>query len=286
MKVKGRTLPFEKGEATSSILVTSCWHIGQPAVSHAGIRKFVETVKEKRAPWLHLGDLIEAILGKDPRFDASEHKSTFVEQCEEATKYLSEISDLSWGLHVGNHEHKIDQKLGESTRAYLADASGVDYLTGAAFTYVNCPDGFFRLYSTHGSGSANYKAGEPQRIKTNKMVKLRNIFGKIHADMIVMGHMHQDIVSPPVYERKTTAVGKKVKQVPVLTRDGWIAVAPSMFETAPINGELTNYAELKQYPPTTLGWIEILVERDGNIPEVRSVYENGEVKEAFGPMVL
>ena len=93
-----------------------------------------------------------------------------------------------------------------------------------------------------------------------------------------MGHMHQSIVAPAVDEYKLTSVNGTIKRRPVTTRQGWYYAAPSMFTTYPPDASYPSYAEMKIYPATDLGWIEIVVNDKGEIQAIEEYYDNGDLR--------
>jgi len=258
------------------LLATGDWHIGNSACHEEGIRNFLK--RAARHTWIHHGDMYEGILAGDKRHDANEHKKTLME-CQQFVEKLfkKSVVDTCVGVIVGNHDMSASRVVGDIISDLCAN-TGVQYLSGTCFIDYGCPDGTMRQFAAHGSGSTGGKAGEPERKKTNKQVKLRDILKPFHADVCGMGHIHQGIVTPPVDEERLTVVDGKVKRGPINVRHGWYYSTPSMFKTYPEGNDYPNYAEMKLYSATDLGWIELIVERDGTIKAIEEYYESGELK--------
>jgi hypothetical protein len=275
MKLVTTKLEFGKKKQVK-LLATSCWHIGNPAVSQKCIGKFIE--KAKKHQWIHHGDIIEGITPDDRRFEAESHSATIMKCMESASEYIKRASKTCVGLVLGNHEHTPSTKIGDISET-MARWGEVPYLSAVAFLNWKCPKGKFTHFVCHGNGSANYRTGEPERRRINKKIKLRSILDSFEADLKGMGHMHQSISVSPCEEKKLCVVDGKLDRHPVQVRSGWAYAAPSMFKTYNEKVQQTNYGELKIFPANDIGWIEVIVNDNGTIDRILEVNESGDVVE-------
>ena len=275
MKLVKQKLEFGKKKQTK-LLATSCWHLGSSAVSQKCIGKFIERAKKHQ--WIHHGDMIEGITPNDRRFEAGSHTDTITECCTMASEYILRARETCVGLVLGNHEHTPSTEFGDLSQM-IAAWGKVPYLSAVAFIDWKCPKGSFSHFVCHGNGSANYRTGEPERRKINKKIKLRSILDTFEADLKGMGHGHQSISVGPCEEKKLCVVDGKLDRHPIVTRDSWAYMAPSMFKTYNEKVEQTNYAELKIFPANDIGWIEVVVNDNGTIDRILECNENGEVVE-------
>ena len=273
---------FNIGEDIATILAGSCWHIGNDAVHIKGINNFL--AKAKKHSWILHGDVIEGVTPFDKRYEKDAHEASLVSTIQKAADLIKEAQSNCIGLLKGNHEDAPSKTFGDVAED-IAMRAGVPYLTATCFIKFVCPAGQFTGFFAHGNGSANYRTGEPERKKSNKQIKLRDILKDFHADICGMGHLHKSISTAPCSElRLSVGEDNTVKRRPIVTRPGWFYAAPSMFKT--YNGHKSNYGEMKIFPAVDLGWIEFDVNRQGEILEIREVNEEGVTLETTRPTVI
>ena len=288
MRVVDRTLKFSG--PTASVLYTACWHIGNNALCEEGIDTFLK--KAQKSPWVHLGDICEAIMPSDPRFSIQEHDNPVLAQQEFAAKKMKTAKKNLWVLIPGNHDIKLSSKIG-GVVPHILELMGYNevqkkeqFLTYSCFMRIHCPKGICETFLSHGGSTASYSSGEAERISINKKVRLRNILRRFSADVRGIAHMHNTIISPPVYMLKLLPVGKQVKRRPVAEKPGWCFACPSMFKTYDDTATHGNYAEAKLYNPTDIGWIEVVLNRDGTVKCIRQILEDGRIKQELEPTVV
>ena len=270
------------------ILLGADWHTGTKACSYDGIERFLEVAQTM--PWVLLGDAMETISPNDKRFNMGQHETPLLNQMDNCSDLIAKANKTCIGLIVGNHEWKESGKVGNITKK-LASQANVPYLDACCYGRVACAKGNSTFHFAHGTGSANYKAGEPDRKEINKQVKIRQENHRFHADLIATGHKHTCIVSTPILERKLCLVGKTVRRRPVTTRPGWHCVVPAMFKTYPETNpgnkkHVPSYAEMGHYDPNDMGWLAVVYDRDATISAIEQYDHEGNQIKVFQPKVI
>jgi len=263
----------------------SCTHIGNPAMHEEGVAKFGEITRVK--PWMHFGDLIESILPIDSRrYSQEEHgNDPLFATMDRVNEIFGDSAPMCIGLLTGNHENGLSRIVGNVTKK-LARGLGVPFLTMSCFCDFIFTKGKCRGFFTHGGTTFNYVAGEPERIRINRQIKLRNYLRRFEADIKGIGHAHRKVIAPQVMEEKLTIIDGKIKRRPIHVKESWCFAAPAMFKTYDTKHDHGNYGEMKNYDPTDIGWIGVLFEKDGKIACIRQYLETGKIKEEVEPMVI
>ena len=279
-----KKLEFKKNQKHVELLFGACWHIGQPSVDYDGIRTFIK--KAKKNPWYHLGDLIEAIIPSDTRrFNISEHKSSILEQMEYAEDLMKPAASTCLGVCTGNHENTISKQFGNVTKD-LATSIGIPFLGMCAFNRLVCPDGNCDVYVAHGSKTFGGVAGDIERIKLNRQIKLRNANKKMIADIISVAHAHTSVITAPSYKMRLGYTPEKVKLIPVAVEKAWYSSCPAMFKTYVEGNEEGSYGELAQFEASDIGFHSAIIERDGSVPKMRQYGSDGKVIEEYTPNII
>jgi hypothetical protein len=268
---------------TAKLLATSCWHYGNRSVSDEGIHRFLQVAKKH--PWLHHGDIIEGIMRSDRRFSIEEHKDTVVTAMGYAIDSLGRAKKTCVGLLKGNHDETPSKEIGDVSE-YIANSAGVPYRGGICWLDIRGQKGQSRGVFAHGSGGSNPYAGEPERRQLNREIWLRNRLQSFDVDIAGIGHVHRFITCPPCAEEKLSINAGDLKRLPVVTRPVWYYAAPSMFKTYSLHADTTNYAEMKLYGATDIGWIEMVFDRDGKCACIREVYGSGKIKQERYPRIV
>ncbi len=290
MRIVERNLEFGKSK-TANVNFTACWHIGHQAMHEEGLDLMLKGFKKKKEPWVQMGDVIEAIMPYDPRFAVDEHKVTLNNEIECATDKVSMAAETCWGILVGNHEAKASRQVGDITETIcngVKRGTGVqiEHLSNTCFMDIVCPDGSSKGFFAHGAMTANYRSGDAGKIEENRKTKLRNYLRKFEADLKGIAHGHREIIAEPMDEEKLGVRGDKSKRRPVAVIEPWCFAAPSMFKVYDEGASMGNYAEMQLYDPTDLGWIQVVYERDGYIPCIRLMLEDGSVKKEIVPRIV
>jgi hypothetical protein len=240
-----------------------------------------------RPTYLNLkGDLIEAILPSDKRYNPKMHDMylpTPQDSADALITVLKPVAEFILAIGDGNHELKLQNTM--NFGKYMAKELGVPH---GAYTYVtqfrdSKGKALFKTFSTHGYGSLPKGAKDPlQRIANQKAALKRKLEGTAFFDCIYksMGHTHKLLVVEPTYldEIILTTQGTEIlsKQVPKVIQNSsyipseqcWFANTGGFLKlyTPPGLG-LTGYAEMMLLPPTNLGWVEIDI-AEGEIIDV------------------
>lgn len=172
-------------------------------------------LKENRNYGVHHGDIIEAIMTDDYRYTDFETKeSTVLAQIYAAIKNLDQIKDRMLCLLNGNHTRKL-HRFGEIAK-HICKETEIPYGTWSAIlTYKTQKDKVqFKHFATHGSGSINSTADDPQRRKTNMLLslkrKLKNKFGDTLLNS--MGHTHKCLIGKPTEDLFLSDDGEEIQQ--------------------------------------------------------------------------
>jgi hypothetical protein len=281
--------PYFGKKKTSALIASGDWHIGNSAFHEDCLDSMLKRAKSR--PWIGLADFIEGIMPDDPRFAITQHESTFMQELQYAGEKISKAADTCIGLLSGNHENKASRKVGDVIEGIcnvvdIQCGAKVKNLSNTCFVVFICPDGQFTAFFSHGGSTTNARAGEPERKVTNKRIWLRNYLADFHADLKGIGHGHRRIITPPVMEHRLTIEQMRVKRKPVPTRAGWNFMSPCMFTTYDQDCPIGNYAEEKLYPSTALGWIEVVIARDGTIPSIQHRGDKGQIVYEAEPTVV
>lgn len=290
MRIVERKLEFGKAK-TAVVNFTACWHIGNQAMYKRGLRSMLNRFRDKKQPWVQMGDIIEAIMPYDSRYAVDEHKQTITNEEDAAIDYVSIAPETCWGLLVGNHEAKASRQIGDITEHICKGVKRetkiqVERLSNTCYIDVVCPKGVSKGFFAHGAMTANFRSGDPDQIELNRKRKIRNYLRKFDADLKGIAHGHRTIISPPLGEEKLGTKEGKTKRRPITVVEPWCFAAPSMFKVYDEKSTIGNYAEMALYDPTDLGWIQVVYERDGNIPCIRQMLETGKIKEEVRPKVV
>jgi len=284
MRAEATHLEFGK-KKTTRIAATSCWHIGFKAIHEAGIHYMLKRFRQKRIPWWHLGDLVEGIHPDDPRFGLEQHQTTILQEMNLSVDWIKEAKKTCGGLIMGNHEWRLGNTIGNVTKQ-LADRAGVDYLGATCMMDVHCPDGAMKLFLKHTNIIMGGCSGEPERQALNRCIRLRARLKSFGGDLKLVGHGHQAVIAPPVFKKQLQTEGTKTKLRPTPCHGEWCAMAPAMYVNYSDDVDVVGYAEIYGYPPTDLGWIEAIIERDGTVAAVEHRMEDGKVALRVEPTVV
>ena len=271
MQIIRKKLSFAKGQQTAEVLYGACWHIGNPCSSEGAIEKFIE--RAVKQSWWHAGDLVEGITPSDKRSQASEHSDTLLSTMSVASGHLASASKTCWGLICGNHEYGGSGDIGSVAEKIAVDAK-VPYLGMVVYFSVQCPKGDSLIFAAHGAGSMGFNSGLPERDQINRELKLRRILKPFQADVKCVAHYHRTIISPRVTHYKGTVQQGQFKRRACVENNEWCMACPSLFGNYGAES-MGSYAEMKLYPPTDIGWLGIVFNRDGSVACIREYSSDG-----------
>lgn len=178
--------------------------IHEGAANHQAkaLEKAIQIIKNDNAYWIGVGDYIDAINHRDPRFNPLEIAQEYnikdladlpKRQCQKLADKLEPIGDMCLGLVSGNHEDSLRRHNTFDPTDYLAEILGTDSLGGKAWFVLrflrqkpnhNPAIETYRVCVAHGSGGGGMREGYP-------INKAYDVFRWDTADVCVMGHIHK-----------------------------------------------------------------------------------------------
>lgn len=283
MQVLKKKLAFGKKKKIAEIIYGACWHLGNPSCSEEGVARFMEDAK-KKAGWWHAGDATESIPKDDSRNQAGEHTETVLATSATAADYLSKSRGNCWGFICGNHEYGGSRNIG-SIAEDIARRAKIPYLGMTTYFDIQCPKGSSLVFAAHGSGSMGFNSGFPERDRLNRELKLRRILKPFNADLKCIAHYHKTILARRLLQYQGTVENGLFKRRACVEVEEWCAACPSLFMNyhEESNG---SYAEMKLYPPTDIGWIGIVYNRDGTIACLREYSAKGNITQEVEEQVV
>ena len=262
-------------------------HIGARLRHAKGWRKMCDMMQKpydgvSRNIGIDHGDIIEAITVDDPRYSEFDTKEqSILAQIQSAQRALYPIKDKLVCILDGNHPFKL-HKFGMITE-YVCKELGVTYGDySAKITFKNKGRAQFKHYATHGSGSINSVADDPNRRLTNMKLSLKRKLSQMgHADAILqsMGHTHKLLTLSPTEQLYLTDDGKTVEQhyTPAGTPYS-VFIHPDFRWYVNTGGFLkqygdeggSGYAERGMFPPLPLGFCIAKI-RDNVIKDIDKI---------------
>ena len=276
MQILQRKLEFGK-KKTAEVIYGACWHIGNPSTDNGGIKKFMERAKKQY--WWLAGDIIEAITTTDKRFNHKEH-TVSIETCkQQASSIIYPARNSCWGTICGNHEWGASRE-GDVAETIALNAH-VPYLGACAYISVKCPNGKALIFTGHGKGSMGFNSGVPERDDVNRRLRLRRLLDGFKGEKDVsfakcVAHYHRTIIDPARAMYGSTVESSEFKRRAITLREDWVMACPSLFRNYDDESPVS-YAEMALYPPTDLGWLGIVFNRNGTIACVREYSPKGNI---------
>jgi hypothetical protein len=190
-------------------------HVGAANHQKEAFAKAVKMISESGAYWIGMGDYIDAINHRDPRFNPREIDGSFTvadlddlprKQSESLIKTLMPIKSQCLGLLSGNHEDSYRKHNTFDVVSYLCEKLECDNLgSGLAFINIKLPNLIVvRICACHGKGGGGMREGYP-------INKAYDVFRYVVADVMVMGHVHHLMADRAMYVRYTNGVIQKNK---------------------------------------------------------------------------
>ena len=206
--------------------------------------------------WIGMGDYWECIKHQDRRFDPrtipQHHLARLGDiaqsQKEEIINILHPIlkREKCLGLHGGNHEEELLLKFGEDLVGQVCAQFrlrnlGYKALSRIIFARGTSDTRAFVIHSQHGHGGGR-KPG-------SKINLLHDLPANIDADVHIMGHVHDVLMD------HTVQIRMSAKAVKLEAREMVLGTTGTFFKTYQEGN--TNYAEQRDYPPTSIGCLKI-----------------------------
>ena len=226
------------------------------------------------------GDIVEAIMIDDPRYDPDTVKEPFpLLQLERAVKHRECIKEKIITILEGNHPLKL-WKFGPLTKM-VCEKLGIPYGTWTTkITFIDKNEKLlFKHFATHGRKSITSTADDPRRRRSNKELTLKRQLKFKAGDAALMskGHTHQILICRPEQELFLIDDGKRIKQdytswghtESYIHPDArWYVNSGSFLA---LYGEnISGYAEIAEYDPIEIGFVVALV-RDKKIQDIKKV---------------
>lgn len=282
MQFINRTVP-----ANFNLFFFGDCHIGTLLHHSDGLDQFIDTLANpydnvKHNVAIGMGDYIEAIDHSDKRFDVhsvdlgkirpDQQMDCFIEKMRPVSKKIITLLD-------GNHEAKLTKY-----HNYVADACdklNVPYGTYSAVTTFarRNEDYMFKSYATHGYGTINSIADDPERFEANLNLSLKRKLKNKVGDVAVacMGHTHKLLIAKPKKRLYLTSDGSDLKQhytksdqaAQYIHPDHRWYINTGSFVRLFLKG-VSGYAERAMYDPMEIGFAVVKV-RDKQIIDVDKV---------------
>jgi len=259
--------PYQSGQ-TFRLVPLGDIHLGSANCDTKALWDAVLDIKtDPNARWIGMGDMIEAIGAKDPRFSSGGIDEKIVNLAsldricdvyvEKASDILSHIADKCWSYGDGNHEQKANGFYATNLGVRILDRIGRSecYAGWSAMVDVRFEDDCnhrcaLKLYHSHG-----WQAGRKDGAKVNG---LDDLMGHIDGCRIYLqGHSHSRLV------KTKTKLGANPSFTKERAFTCYGAHTGSFLRTYQTGH--SEYAERAGYPPVPIGPLEFLITpgRDG-----------------------
>lgn len=256
-------------------------HDGSLLCHHDGLGQQVEWASKKGNYLGKMGDMIEAIMTDDKRYDRTSENSIPLQQADDAIKRYKPVAKKIKFWLTGNHELKL-QRFGDLGK-YMADAVGCPYGTYTAVIEVSDKFGpMYRIFASHGFGVLKSNAKDAEQQEGNMKAALKMKLKHKRADCVIMamGHTHKLIVVPPTGNLYLYTENGKTKQGYLASGDPlaqyippdqrWYVNTGSFLKLYDDDLDASGYGEVKGYDPIQLGFPIIKV-RDRKIISIEKV---------------
>ena len=237
---------FISGEEQETIYVISDTHIGHRNSNLKLLRKHIDLIKETQAPWLHLGDWVDAISPDDRRFSIEDHRDSVVASYDISEDMFKPIMQQNIAILRGNHGSKWSKREGDELRR-MAKRHNIQYLGYCGFVTVKLKGKSYKIWLHHGAGGGRKRGA--------KTIRLNDWSQFVEADLYLQGHTHTYVAFP---DTKLTTSKKRLR---------WYANAPGYIDS--YTGH-DNYVEEFGLPPQPPGMMKITL---GDYIKISAVLE-------------
>lgn len=248
MQVKEVRFKYSRPDIFQIIPFGDC-HLGTVHCCEDEIQKKVKQIQNtENCYFVGMGDYMECITPKDPRWDGSgiagwvHDDNIAYDQTNRLCEILAPIKDKCLGLLEGNHEDAIKKHNHDNVQRVICEKLGVTnlgYSCFIKFIFIRSKSHNEQYigYFTHGAGCA-VTAGA-------KLTRLQRTMDNFEADIIAHAHVHDVLtyVKPYLMLNSANQVKSRVK----------VAAMTGCYFRTYTQGESSSYGEIKSYPPTTLG---------------------------------
>jgi len=283
MQFVERTVP-----ANFNLFLFGDCHIGTLLHYEDGLDQLVDMLQSPYEDVKHnvaigMGDYIEAIDHSDKRFDVhsvdlgkirpDQQMDSFIEKMKPVKNKLVTLLD-------GNHEAKLTKY--HNYTAYACRRLDIPYGTYSAITTFSRRNEsyMFKSFTTHGYGSINSIADDPERLESNLNLSLKRKLKNKAGDcaIMAMGHTHKLLIAKPKKKLYLTSNGKDLEQhytksdqaAQYIHPDHRHYINTGSFMRLYLEG-VSGYAERAMFDPMEMGFAIVKV-RDCQITDVDKVF--------------
>jgi UDP-2,3-diacylglucosamine pyrophosphatase LpxH len=279
-RAKVRIIPV-KLPSNHDIVLSGDDHIGSHMSHDDGINQLIDRVRAENTYLVKMGDVIEAIMLDDKRYDRTARNDIPLRQAQEAIERYTPVKKKLVAWLQGNHELKL-WKFGNLSQ-FMAEELEVPYGTYTAIIEVSDEYGLmYRLFVSHGFGTLSSRAKDAEQQRANMMAALKMKLKAKRADCIAMamGHTHKLMVVNPTGELYLNTEDGRTKQhyieageptasyIPPEQR--WYVNTGSFMRLYNDDLDVSGYGEIKGYDPTEMGFAVFKV-RDRKPVDVEKV---------------
>lgn len=161
------------------------------------------------------GDIVEAILLDDHRYEEKINERSIIKQIKRAVKCRQEIKDKLICILEGNHPLKLWRIVEDITKT-ICQELGVLYGTWESkITYISTKGNqIYKHHARHGQKSITSTADDPKRARTNMELILKRQLKELAGDCVLhsCGHTHKLLLCRPIDRLYLTDDGKQVQQ--------------------------------------------------------------------------
>ena len=188
---------------TATVYFLGDIHEGAANHQAKALAKAIDIIaNDSNAYWIGMGDYIDAINHRDPRFNPLEMAQEYnikdladlpKRQCQKLADKLKPIAHQCLGLISGNHEDSLRRHSTFDPTEYLAELLNTESLGGKGWVILRFlrakehgKDAVetYRICVAHGTGGGGMREGYP-------INKAYDMFRWDVADVCVMGHIHK-----------------------------------------------------------------------------------------------
>jgi hypothetical protein len=289
MQFVDRTVP-----ANFNLFLFGDVHIGTLLHYEDGFDKFIDMLNSpydgvKHNAAIGMGDYIEAIDHSDKRFDVHSVDLGKIRPDQQMGHFESKIKSFAKKivlLKFGNHEGKLTKYYDYVNSA--CRKLSIPYGTYTAITtFSRRPKNgskkeqyLFKSFTTHGNGSINSIADDPERLEANLNLSLKRKLKNKAGDcaLMAMGHTHKLLVAGPKKKLYLTSGNGELEQhytqsdqaAQYIHPDHRWYVNTGSFLRLYLDG-VSGYAERAMYDPMEMGFAVARV-RDCKIVGVDKVF--------------
>jgi len=234
------------GKNRNQIACIGDTHKGNPGHVEKQFQKAKEVIKKQKMNVVMMGDMVECREPGHPFFVPG--APTINDQMNWYCDLIDEFNDggMLLGVMIGNHEHALIQKTSNNDiQRYCkkVKVSYMDYMGTLDFDYSGYT---YSVVFHHGAGGGTTIGGQ-----MNRLMNFTKIFGNY--DAVIMAHTHQLAALPP-----SIILTRDKKTHSNIDKYCFPAYTGSFFCT--YKEGLSQYGEIKAYPPLPIGFNVITLE--------------------------